>query len=190
MRRGSSRTGRFRSPFQLLLDRLDDRPQDLHAREALVVALDDRPGSRARRGLDEHVLDGLVVDVPLLAVAPVLVRELPGLERIRGARLEAAELLVLRDLDPELAHDRAVADQLALELVDFTIRALPLGLGAELLDALDEDASVPGAVEDAEPAARREPPPEAVEVVVRLVLALRRGDRVGDVAARVELLGD
>src|SRR4029079_5016361 len=86
--------------------------------------------------------------------------------------------------------DRTELDQLALELVDLGIGALPLVGAREALDSLDQHSAIPGAVEDRDRAARRQPPPEAVEIVVGLVVAGRRGDRVDDIAARGELFGD
>ncbi len=63
-------------------------------------------------------------------------------------------------------------------------------LGGEALHPLDQHAAVPGAVEDRDLPALRQAPPEAVEVVARLVLALRGADGIDDVAARIEFLGD
>ena len=62
-------------------------------------------------GAVEHVLDRLGVRRPLLAVAPVLVGELPRLQRVVLAGLEAAQLLLVGDVHPELDQDRALGDQ-------------------------------------------------------------------------------
>src|SRR6266508_1730749 len=93
-------------------------------------------------------------------------------------------------MHPELAYNCAELDQLALELADLGVGALPLVVAREALDALDQHAPVPRAVEDADIAARWQPPPEAVEIMVRFVVALRRSNRMDHIAARVELLGD
>ena len=49
--------------------------------------------------------------VALLAVAPVLVGELPGLQRVVLAALEAAQLLLVGDVHPELDQDHALGHQ-------------------------------------------------------------------------------
>ena len=56
---------------------------------------------------------------------------------------EAAQLLVLADVEPELEDDHPVLDELALELVQLAVGAPPLRLGRESLQALDEHAAVP-----------------------------------------------
>ena len=61
--------------------------------------------------------------------------------------------------------------------------------GAVALDALDEHAPVPGAVEDRDLPVLGEPPPEAEQVVALAVVAVRSGDRPDHVATRVEALG-
>ena len=64
--------------------------------------------------------------------------------------------------------------------------AHPVGLGREALDALDEHAPVPAAVEDGEVPAARQVPPEAPEVGLRALLLGGRRDGDDVVAARVE----
>src|ERR1035441_4986811 len=93
-------------------------------------------------------------------------------------------------VDPELRQDDPKIFQLALEGVDLFVGALPFLLGGEALDALHQHAAVPGAVEDGDLAALGKPAPETVEVMAGLVLALRRGNGVDHVAARIEFLGD
>jgi hypothetical protein len=70
-----------------------------------VVAFHQAPGGGARAGLHQHLLHGFLVGAPLLAVAPVFVGELPGFVADGLALLEAAELLLARDVDPELRQD-------------------------------------------------------------------------------------
>ena len=77
-------------------------------------------------------------------------------------------------------------DELVLEVVDLVVGAPPLVLLREALDALDQHAAVPGAVEDQDLAVARQVPPEAPQVVVRLLLVGRRRDRDDAVVARVE----
>src|SRR5204863_5919864 len=102
---------------------------------------------------------------PLLPVAPVLVGELPRLERVVLAAVEALELLLLGDVHPELDEDRALGGLDALEVVDLVIRPLPLLAGREALDALDEHPAVPRAIEDRHAAPPGQRVHEAVEVV-------------------------
>jgi hypothetical protein len=75
--------------------------------------------------LNQHILDGCFVFVPLRAIAPIFVGQLPRLVGPRLAILEAAQLLVLADVHPELEHDRAKVDQLRLEVLDLLVGALP-----------------------------------------------------------------
>src|SRR5512143_3472686 len=111
--------------------------------------------------MQQHVLDRLGVLAPLGAVAPVLLGQLVGAVGIDLAGLEAAELLVLRDLEPELADDHAEGMLVGFELVDLAVGAAPLALVAEVLDALDQDAAIVAAVEDADVAGARQVAPEA-----------------------------
>src|SRR4051794_31430602 len=105
------------------------------------------PAARLRVRALEHLVDRLGVLGTLLAVAPVLVGELPRLARIVAARLEALELLLVGDVHPELEHEHALGGERALELDDLAVRPPPLRFGREALDALDEHAAVPAAVE-------------------------------------------
>src|SRR5262249_22785948 len=137
-----------------------------------------------------HFVGGLLVLRPLLAVAPILVGQLPGFIGDILALLETAQLLLGAQVHPKLTDDRAELNQLALELVDLGVGAPPLILACEALDTLDQHPAVPRAVEDRDHAARRQPPPEAVEVVMHLIVAGWRGDRMDDIAAWVELFRD
>src|SRR5204862_108405 len=83
---------------------------------------------------------------PLRAIAPVLVRQLPALQRLAPATLEAPQLLLVRDVHPELDQDRALRGERALEADDLVVGPAPLLLGREALHALDQHAAVPGAV--------------------------------------------
>src|SRR5262249_14371679 len=141
-------------------------------------------------GAVDHVADRDLVGVPLLAVAPVLRRDLEALEAGRLALLEAAELLLLGHREPELADDEAVARQVLLEVVDLRVGAHPVGLAGEALEALEEDAAVQGAVEEGEAAAPRHVAPEAPEVGLGALLLGGRGDGDDGVEARVERRGD
>ena len=156
----------------------------------LVVGLDHRP----RRMFDARPLDHVggrdLVRVPLRSVAPVLLGDLVAHEGRALAALEPAQLLLGVDVEPEL-HDRDAARvELLLEVVDLAVRAQPVGLAAEALDALDEHAPVPGAVEDRDAPAPRHVPPEAPQVRLRALLLGRRGERHDAVRAGVERARD
>src|SRR4051794_29498540 len=88
----SSHRWRLEAPLaHPALDLGHRRLDDLHPRVALGVAFHQRPAAElVVRALD-HVLDGPLVGGALLAVAPVLVGQLPLLERILRAALEALE---------------------------------------------------------------------------------------------------
>src|ERR1017187_7497707 len=128
------------------LDALADCLEHFKAREFLVVRLHERPGGASGRRALDHVGGGRLVEIPLLAVTPVLRRDLEALEPHAFALLEAPELLLPGDLHPELAQHGRRALELLLEIVDLRIGAHPVGLRAEALDALDEHTPVPGAV--------------------------------------------
>src|SRR3954451_21432444 len=172
---------------QPLLDRRDHGLDHLHARKALRVPLHEVPrrplGARAL----EHVLDGLAVGGPLAAVAPVLVRELVLLERVLLARLEALELLLVGEVQPQLHEYRAVPGEHLLEPVDLVVGAPPLLDGGEALDTLDQDPAVPGAVEDRHAAPAGQRGPEAPQPRVAQLVMGRRGVLLHAHVARVEL---
>jgi len=77
----------------------------------------------------------------------------------RAPSRQAAEsplLLVFGDVEPELHQEPAAVGQLPLELPDIVVGLLPLLLGGKVLDALDQHAAVPGAVEQGPVAGGRE----------------------------------
>ncbi len=173
-------------------ERIHQRLHRLDAGVALVVALHNRPRRGDGAGAEQHILDGRLVLIPLLAVAPILVRQLPGFVRRVLSLLEAAQLLLRADLNPEFGDDHPEIHQLPLELVDLTISALPLLLRGEALDALDQHPAIPTAVEDQDLLLIRglEAAPKAPQIMVRGVLALGGRDGENLVAARIQLLGD
>src|SRR4029453_1034939 len=75
-----------------------DRLDHLDSRVALVLGLDQVPRSKRVVGPLQHVGDRLLVVAPLLTVVPVVRRELPLLQRIIAAALEATQLLLGRDV--------------------------------------------------------------------------------------------
>ena len=63
------------------------------AGEALLLGGDQVPRRQLVIGAGEHVLGGFVVEAVLLPVAPVLLGQLPALQRVRLPPIEAGELL-------------------------------------------------------------------------------------------------
>src|ERR1022692_4824600 len=175
--------------IQRLTHRVHDGLQALHPPEPFEVRFHNGPWRGERARPQQHIFHGFVVAAPFLAVAPILRRQLPALVRRVLALLEPFQLFFGTDLQPELHHHGAGVHKLPLEIVDLTIGPLPGVLRAESLHALHQHAAVPAPVEDHDLffVGRQQPPPEAPQVMVRLVLALGRGDRKDFVAARVQL---
>ena len=173
-----------------LLDLGDHGLDHEDARVALRVGRHDVPAPVLVVGALEHVLDRLGVRGALLPVAPVLVGQLPGLERVALAALEAAQLLVGRDVQPELDDQHALGGQRALEAGDLVVGAAPLLLGREALHPLDQHPPVPGAVEHGHAAPAGQRRREAPEEVVALLVGRRRRERGHAHVAVVELRGE
>src|SRR6476659_6438981 len=76
-----------------LLDFLDDHPHRLDPGEALRLRRDYPPAGARAIGPLQHLLHSLLVLRPFLAVAPVLVGQLPRLQRVLGTGFEALQLL-------------------------------------------------------------------------------------------------
>src|SRR4029077_1711835 len=85
--------------------------------------------------------------VGLGAVAPVLLGDLPPAQRVVLADLEPPELLLGTDVQPQLDDDDAFEGVGPLELDDLLVGPTPLLVGRESLDAFDEHAPVPTAIE-------------------------------------------
>src|SRR6185437_13416687 len=149
-----------------VLDRRDHGLDHLDPGPPLAVAFDQRPRRVRRVGAVEHVLDRVLVLLALVPIAPVLVGELPLLERVGPPPLEPLELLLFGQVQPELDQDRAVVHQRPLELADLLVGPAPLVLGGEALDPLDQDPAVPGPVEHGHAAPARQLRPEPPEIVV------------------------
>src|SRR5205085_4336599 len=88
-----------------------ERLQDFDPGNILVVGGDQGPGRNLGAGLVDHVTHGPLVSLPPVPVAPVLLRDLEALEPGLLALFEAPQLLVLADVQPELHHHTAIADQ-------------------------------------------------------------------------------
>ena len=128
----------------------------------------------------------LLVGLALVAVAPVLVGQLPGSQRVLLPGLEPPQLLVLGQVQPELHQDHALGGEGLLELADLPVGPAPLLVGGEALDPLDQHPAVPGPVEDGHPAPAGQRRPEPPEEVVPLLVVRRRGELRDADVPRVE----
>src|ERR1019366_8117355 len=180
------RIGRF--VIQRPTHRTHDGLQALHPPEPFEVRFHYGPWRGERARPQQHVFHGFVVAAPLLAVAPILRRQLPTLVRCVLALLEPLQLFFGTDLQPELHHHGAGVPKLPFEIVDLPVGPLPGVLRAESLHALHQHAPVPAPVEDQDLffVGGQQPPPESPQIMVRFVLAFGRGDRKDFVSARVE----
>lgn len=152
----------------------DNGIENIYTSPHFAVCRDDLPGSVRGVGLVDHLVDGFFVAIPFLAVPPIFFCYLPLFEGVLLSRFEAFELGVLVDVEPEFDNGRAEVCEMLFHLVDLLVGGLPFFVGAKGFDSLDEDASVPRAVEDGDFSSRRHFFPEAPEVVVA-ELYLRRG---------------
>ena len=132
----------------------------------------------------------MAVLIPALAVAPVFIGDLEALEGGLFPLLEALELGLLVDAQPELHQHHIPIHQLLLEIIDFRIGTQPLIRRAEAFDPLDQHTPVPGAVENGELAALRHVAPEAPEPGLRQLLVGGRGDLHGAVKPWIQRPGD
>ncbi len=97
----------------------------------------------------------------LLPIAPVFLGDLEALVLDLCALLEAPELLLVTDLQPELDNDATGTPDVMLEIVDFSVGAQPVGLAAESLDPFDKHPPVPRAVENGNAPEARHMAPES-----------------------------
>jgi hypothetical protein len=164
------------------LHEVDDDRRDGDVTVPLVVAGDDEPGGVLAAGGGEEVVVGVHVAGPELALVDVGVGELPVFFLVVDAGLEAAGLLVPRDMEVELKDEDVVVGEKAFEFVDVFETPVRDIARDELVDARGEDVFVVGAVEDSDHAARRDLGVDAPEEVVAGLE--RSGDFEGsDVAA-------
>src|SRR5208337_509163 len=138
------------------------------------------------RGLLHHILDRRLVLLPTGAIAEILVGQLPALQRVGEPAAKPAQLFVGGDVHEQLDEPRVVGDQYALEVVDLVVGPAPFVGRGEALYALDQDAAVPGAVENDDLAVLWQALPKALEVMQRLLTLGRSGDRMHLEATRVE----
>src|SRR6185437_11598050 len=138
--------------------------QNLDASEAFVIGFYQRPGGDFSTCAVHHIADSTLVILPFFAIVPVFGRDLEALEIRILPCLKSFQLLVLGDGQPELAEDEAVVHHLRFKIIDFRIAAHPVGFGTQSLDALDQHAAIPGAVEDREAPAAGNVPPESPQI--------------------------
>src|SRR6185437_5847853 len=110
--------------------------------------------------------------VPQLGRLGIDGRNLPLLERTRGARRKPLLLFLLGDVEIVFAQRDAVAYQHRFERHDVFQKRLDLRFGREAHHALDTRTVVPGAVEHDEFVGTRQEADEALEIPLRL-LAVR-----------------
>ena len=158
--------------FAGLFQRVDNNAQSLDTRILFVIGLQNVPGGKCRVGLLEHLVGGFLVEIPLFAVAPVFVCDLPLLLRRILAVCETGELGGIVDLYPEFDDDGTPFGQFFLKFIDLVIGALPVVFGAESLETFYHDTAVPGAVEDRDVAVLGKACPEAPEEMPGLFVRL------------------
>src|SRR4051812_14096986 len=141
-------------------------------------------------GTLEHVLGGDRVAVCLVAIAPILFRDLPSAKRIVLAVVEPLELFVGADLQPELDDDDSLEGVHPLELDDLLVGAAPLFGRGKALHALDEHPSVPTAIEHRHAAEARHVWIEAPEERVTLLVERRLGEGGHAVVAWIEWIDE
>jgi hypothetical protein len=176
-----------------ILARIRQRGQEvLHAIEPcalLVVGLDDRPRRISRVGVEEHGFLGFGVIAPLVQRLTVDGRQLPLLQRLLLAAVEAAKLLVLRDREPVLEQQDAGAHH---HLLDFRCLAHELEVLVGRTEAhhpLNTGAVVPGPVEQNHLACRRQVLDVTLEVPLRLFAVGGLVQRHHARTTRIEVLG-
>src|SRR6202040_3225029 len=188
--RATTAAGSPCSGFQRAFETLGDRAQDLDSGVVLILCFDQGPPRDLGGGTIDHVADGDFVLIPLFAIAPVFGGNLEALECRVLPRPEASQLLRLADLQPELDDYRVAGGELFLELVDLVVGTHPLVDRAITFHPLDQHPTVPGEIENHDPAERRDVTPEAPQIGLRALFLGRRGDGHGDVLLRIERTGD
>ena len=125
----------------------------------------------------DHVLIRRLILVPQLALGDVAHRELPVLRRFLQTVEKALALLLLREVEEELQHHRAVASEILLERRNILESFAPDGLRHQFrrnlllrqnfrMHAYDQHFLIVGAVEDADASAFGKPSRRAPHEVV------------------------
>src|SRR6266536_765351 len=152
------------------LQPIHQRLRDGQVAVPLAVGRDDRPGGLGGAATVQGLLVGDGVVLPAVAFLPVVGGELVGLLDVLFAGEQPLALLLLGDVQEELADDGAAVDQQPLEVVDLLVTLLPDLAGDELVVGSVEDADHAvggGAAVDA---------PEEVVVQLDLIGSFERGD--------------
>ncbi len=89
-------------------------------------------------------------------------------------------------MEIDFHEDGSVLYQLLFEAIDFLVCPAPFAFFCKPFDSFDEDASVPGAVEDSDVAVGGQAGPEASQVVVLVFFLGGFADGMDSVEARVE----
>ena len=126
-----------------------------------VRAIDDQPRRFAGAGGAQHVPGDLAIAVVLVVVVPVALGDAPARARVLLERLQPRLLPVLGQMEPELHQQHAFAREHGLEAADLVQALVELGLLAVLAHPLADRLGVPVVEHHADPAARRQRPPEA-----------------------------
>src|SRR6266545_568590 len=120
------------------LQPIHQRLRDGQVAVPLAVGRDDRPGGLGGAATVQGLLVGDGVVLPAVAFLPVVGGELVGLLDVLFAGEQPLALLLLGDVQEELADDGAAVDQQPLEVVDLQVTLLPDLAGDELVDAPEE----------------------------------------------------
>ncbi len=159
-------------------------------RTLLVDGLHDPPRRFGNvRALQHHFLR-LRVRFPAAPAFQIHRAQLPLLQRIENAVLEADFLLFVGDREPVFDDLDAAAHEHFFELGHRTEELFVFVVGAEIHHALDARAVVPAAVEQHHFAACRQMLRVALEIPLRAFAVVRRGQRRDAAHARIQTLRD
>src|SRR5262245_133667 len=114
----------------------------------LVIRGQDVPGGELRVGGLKHDVARLRICEPFASRAQVRRAQLPLAQRIRDAGAEAALLLLLAHLKPELDEQDAIVNNISFELGANFKEAPVLRRRTEAHHVLDSSPVIPAAVED------------------------------------------
>ena len=111
--------------FQCLFQFLYHNPQSLDPGIFLVYRLQDMPRRVGGAGFGKHLIHSLLIPIPLVAVAPVLLCDLPLLRRGILPLSETFQLGILINLYPELDDDSAPVMKFFLKFINLMVGAFP-----------------------------------------------------------------
>ena len=138
----------------------------------------------------DHFVDGFFVGWPFFSIAPVLICDLVSFVRYFQTFLKPFHLLFWTDVDPELAENRALAEQLFLKGIDFLVGPFPFLWFGKFLDAFHQNPSIPGAIEDGHPSSCRQGFPETPQIVKLIFLICGRPYTDNPIQSGVDGSGD